>query len=328
MTARRFETVLVTGAAGFVGRHLLRHLCRAEDGPGRVVAWDLRVPDDSDAARVADWRRVDFADAGQAAQALDEAAPNAVLHLAGLARSDDLQAYFRANVTACRNLLAWAAEQADPPRVLVVGSAAQYGITRGGEEVMAESRPLASRSPYGVTKTMQERWALLAGEATGVPVVAVRPFNIMGPGQPPTLVPGAFLHQVRDVLAGRQEAVRVGNVETCRDFTDVRDVVAALWSLVAAEAPAEGAVYNIASGEAVRIGDMLQFCLDLAGTEVAVKVDKRRLRAHDVSVIVGDASRLRKAVGWRPHIPWRTSLEDAWADLRAAAVSGDRPEGR
>ncbi len=327
MTARRFKTVVVTGAAGFVGRHLLRHLREAENGPDRIVAWDLREPDERGAAPEAEWRRVDLADAGQVARALDEDGPDAVLHLAGVARADDLQTYFRANVAGCRNLLAAAADWSEPPRVLVVGTAAQYGITSGDNEVVEESRPLLARTPYGVTKIMQEQWALLVHEAGDVPVVAVRPFNIMGPGQPPSLVPAAFLHQVLDVLDGRQEAVRVGNVETCRDFTDVRDAAAALWLLVSADEAVLGTVYNVASGEAIRIREMLEASLDLAGQEIPVRTDPSRFKTVDVPSIVGDAGRLAAATGWRPTIPWRQSLADTWAALRATTALPERLEG-
>ena len=315
MTPSLGSTILVTGAAGFVGGHLVRHLLALDAAPARLVALDLaRGPD----LPGLEWVVCDLADPAAVRDAVAQAAPDAIVHLAAVTHGDDLAVYFAANVVAGQNVLAAAAGLPRPPRVLVVGSAAQYGITSGEYEVVEEDRPLLARTPYGVSKILQERWALLWAEARGLPVVCVRPFNITGPGQPPSLVPAAFLEQLADVLDGRADAVRVGNTESCRDFTDVRDVVAAMAALLAASEEVQGRVFNIASGEAVRIGDILQECIRLGGGDVRVEVNPARIRRHDVPVIVGDASRLRAATGWAPEVSWRRSLEDTWHAIREA----------
>lgn len=310
------NTVLVTGGSGFVGGHLLRMLAGLDDPPGRVVVMDVRPPADSAVEFVA----CDLTDAEPVGAAVERIRPDGIVHLAGIARGADLGAFLRANVLACDHLLAASSRLDPPPRVLVVGTAAQYGIVSGGHEVVAESRPLLGRTPYGLSKTMQERWALLRGREQGVPVVCVRPFNIMGPGQPDSLVPAAFLRQVADVRAGRAEFVEVGNLDTSRDFLDVRDVCAAMWALMTAEeSRVAGSVFNIASGEPLAVREVLEFCVALGGG-AEVRQDPRRLKASDVPVIVGDASHLRACTGWRPRFGWRESVESMWRDLSGAAA--------
>ncbi|MGB2821704.1 MAG: NAD-dependent epimerase/dehydratase family protein [Phycisphaerae bacterium] len=324
MSGAAYQRLLVTGAAGFLGGHLLGRLRHDPDRPRRVVALDLRA-DGPDSLQGAEWTTCDLTDAQQVRQRLAELAPDGVIHLAGLTGGNDLGAYFRINVLACEHLLSAAAELARPPRVLIVGSAAQYGVTTGTREVIEETRPLSGSTPYGVSKILQERWALARGLACRLPVVCVRPFNIIGPGQSERLVPAAFLRQVSDVAAGRSEQVLVGNLTTARDFTDVRDVVAAMWALMRAGEDADGRAFNIASGSPVKIRDLLDGCIALSGKDIPVRQDPARLKAMDVPTIVGDATRLRELTGWRPAISWRESLADMWEAMDRA--SGQRSLG-
>jgi GDP-4-dehydro-6-deoxy-D-mannose reductase len=315
VTLSYLKRVLVTGAAGFVGSHLVRHLLNRPEPPESIIALDLR-PGKSD-PRVC-WVKADLADTPQVHRTLVDYEPSAVAHLAAAPPRTDLKTCFEVNVRACSNLLAAVAARPRPPRMLIVGSAAQYGIDPGGCEVVDESHPLNVTTPYGLSKTLQESWAMLYARDGGVPVIAVRPFNILGPGQPSGLVPAAFLHQVAEVAAGRAAEVRVGNTSTLRDFTDVRDVAAAMALLLAADEKVDGEVFNIASGEAVGIREMLVECIRLAGRDIPVREDLARLRPGDVPSITGDAGKLRKATGWQPRIPWRRSLADMWDALSPA----------
>jgi len=315
MTSSAYDTVLVTGAAGFVGAHLLAHLAQVAAPPHRVVAVDVR-PGRAAGAR---WRECDLAQMDPTRALLQAVQPEAVVHLASVTQGDDVGAYFAANVQAAATLLEAASSLPTPPRVLMVGSAAQYGITSGEHEVVDEARPTAGTTPYAVSKNLQEQWALLYHRLGRVPVVCVRPFNLMGPGQPPTLVPAAFLEQVADVVDGKAESVRVGNTATRRDFLDVRDAVAAMWAVLRAGEEALGQVFNIASGRAVLVQDMLEACMALAGREIPVQRNPARFRPVDVQTIIGDPSKLRECTGWRPRIPWRQSLDAMWHTLREGA---------
>jgi len=319
MMRGRYSAVMVSGGAGFIGRHLLDLLSQAENRPDRVVVLDVRRPEGWEG----DWTECDLTDPHQVGPAVAQVCPDVIVHLAGIAAGGDLDAFLSVNVLACNHLLSSASKLPRPPRMLVMGSAAQYGITTGGQEVVDESRPLLGQTPYGVSKTFQERWALLRGREESVPVVCVRPFNIMGPGQPDRLVPATFLRQVADVKAGRSSEVVVGNLATSRDFLDVRDVCSALWALMTAP-PGEpdGQVFNIASGEPLRIQQLLNACVELGGGGISVRPDPSLLKAGDVPMIVGNAERLRSMTGWRPRIPWRQSLEDMWREQIARAQTG------
>ena len=304
--------VLVTGAGGFVGGHLLRYLRQAGLAPAQVVAMDLKAGDVS----LACWISCDLTCRKSVRAAIADAAPDAIIHLAGITHGQDMDAYFAVNVQAGANVLSAAAAMSKRPRVLMMGSAAQYGITSGDRELVDESRPLLAATPYGISKCMQEQWSLAAGRSTGLEVICARPFNIMGPGQSVNLVPATFLAQLADVLAGRSAAVMTGNTSTERDFLDVRDVVAALWAMVRSDRTA-GGVFNIASGQGVMISDILAQCVALAGRDVPVRQDPRRLKGFDVPSIIGDNRKLLSATDWQPTISWRQSLQDMWNEFGA-----------
>ncbi len=314
MPAASRQRIVVTGAGGFVGGHVLHTILAADDPPEAVWALDLAVPGGPQDDRIR-WLACDVTDPRAVSAAMSEARPDGVIHLVGIARGDDLGAFFRINVAACQNVLSAASGLARPPRVVVIGSAAEYGITTGRDVVVREDRPLLATTTYGLTKVMQEQWALAYAREKHLPVVCVRPFNIIGPGQPTGLVPAAFLRQVADVVAGRSDVVRVGNTATHRDFVDVRDVAAAIWALLQAGSDVDGEVFNIASGQPVKIADILQACIDLSGREIPVEEDPARQKAVDVRSIVGDISRIQAATSWEPNMPWRRSLKEMWRDL-------------
>jgi GDP-4-dehydro-6-deoxy-D-mannose reductase len=305
--------ILITGAGGFVGRHMLAHLAGLASGPEEVLAIDRTIP--RNPAPGANWVPCDLADRAQVAAVVARFRPEAILHLAAVLGGNDLQACFTANVLAAEQVLGASSSLSPMPRVVLVGSAAQYGSAGPGVTVVDESHPLNGETPYGVSKTMQERWALLYGTTRSLPVICTRPFNLLGPGQSTSLVPGAFMSQVQDVLQGGAAAVRVGNLSSRRDFVDVRDVVAAFWALLTTGAEACGKVFNISSGEATGIQELLDACLDLGGGGIPVERSADRMKAVDVSSMVGDASRLRAQTGWRATIPWRQSLADMWRHL-------------
>ena len=298
-----------------MGRHALRFLAGLPGGPRQVLALDRTVPLEPPSGTA--WATCELADRRKVAAILAEFRPDAVLHLAAVLGGDDLAACFSANVQVAEILLSEAARLPEMPRILFVGSAAQYGSTGPGTVVVGEEHPLRGETPYGLSKTLQERWALLYWTARRLPVICTRPFNLIGPGQATTLVPGAFLVQVRQVLQGRIPHVQVGNLSSHRDFVDVRDLVRAFWSLLASGPQAFGQVFNIASGVATSIQDLLDACVELGGGRIPVRQSEDRMKAVDVSTMIGDAARLHALTGWRSEIPWRQSLAEMWAHLQS-----------
>lgn len=298
--------VLVTGASGFVGRRLLPRLRRAGHD---VLGTD---------------RETDVTRTEALAAAMARRPPQAVIHLAALssvARSmREPDACYRINYLGTRALLEAVADTAPAARVLLVGSADAYAATEPADAPLDESTPLRPRSPYARTKAAGELLGRLA-RANGLDVVCVRAFNHTGPGQSDAFVVPAFARQIAAIASGRAEPVlRVGNLDSIRDFLHVDDVVEAYVRLLDPRVPA--AVYHVASASGVSIGQLLEGLLRLAGVEARIEVDPARFRPTDW--LVGDATRLRRATGWRPRVALDVLLEDVYADWREREAS-ERP---
>jgi GDP-4-dehydro-6-deoxy-D-mannose reductase len=282
--------VLVTGAEGFVGRHLVPRL---RDDGHEVFATD---------------RDLDVTDAAVVAKRVAELDPDAIVHLAALSsvaaswREPELT--FRVNFLGSRSVLQ-AAAATTGVRVLWIGSADEYGSATPGSPAFTEASPLRPGSPYARCKAAADVLGATYADA-GLDLVRIRPFNHAGPGQSPDFVLASFAKQVAEIEGGRREPVlRVGNLDSVRDFLDIEDVIEAYARLIDRSVPA--GVYNVASGIGARIGDHLETLIALASTKPEVEVDPERLRPADFSV--GDATRLRQATGWQPTIPMADTLE-------------------
>jgi GDP-4-dehydro-6-deoxy-D-mannose reductase len=312
---------LVTGAAGFAGSHLLDRL--ADQGP--IVAWCRpggRCPDDS---RHLDWHAVDLLDSEAVRVAFETIAPGRVYHLAGAAHVDvswsSVVPHLRTNVMGTHHLLEAVRASQRPCRVLVVSSGQIY---QRSDDPIDEDTPLVPANPYGVSKLAQDRLAQLAARDDRLDVVIARPFNHAGPRQSPAFAVASFARQIARIEAGLEAAaLRVGNLDARRDLTDVRDVVDA-YVRIMEQAPS-GQVYNICSGRAWRIGDLLDELLHLSAAQVKIEVDATRLRPNDLSVVQGDATRLRTGLGWSPRIPVEDTLADTLNWWREEITSSNRP---
>jgi GDP-4-dehydro-6-deoxy-D-mannose reductase len=290
--------VLVTGGAGFVGRHL---------GPRLVAGGCEAIGRDQE---------VDITDPAALEREVERVAPDAIVHLAAqasvAASSRDETATFHVNYLGARNLLEAAARRAPRARVLIVSSGDVYGASEPSGPPFDELAPLRPRSVYARTKACAD---LLAGEYAqrGLDVVRVRPFAHTGPGQSDAFVVPSFAQQAVAIAEGRREPrLVVGNLESVRDFLDVEDVVDAYARLLDSAVPA--GVYNLASGIGRRIAEVLDGLLACADTSPSIEVDPARYRPAECSV--GDAARLRAATGWAPRVPFTRTLERVIGDWR------------
>jgi GDP-4-dehydro-6-deoxy-D-mannose reductase len=312
------EGTIVTGAAGFAGSHLLDRL--ADDAP--VVGWTRPGGREPDEARAIDWRAVDLLDREAVGEAFDASAPSRLYHLAGAAHVgaswQTVVPHLRTNALGTHHVLDAVRRSGLRCRVLVVSSAQIY---QSGDDVIAEDAPLVPPSPYGLSKLAQDQLALRAAAEDGMDVVVARPFNHIGPRQDAGFAIASFARQIARIEARLDPPVlRVGNLDARRDVSDVRDVVDAYHRLMASGRP--GRPYNICSGRAWRIGDLLEELVLMADARIDVQVDEARFRPNDVPVVQGDASRIRAELGWTPRIPVERTLRDTLDWWRAEVRAG------
>jgi GDP-4-dehydro-6-deoxy-D-mannose reductase len=311
--------LLVTGAGGFVGGHLIGYL-RSEQ-PG-VEVFGVVLPHGSVTWGTGAGMSVleaDLDDPVAAAGVVETVRPDRIVHLAGQSSVQqswlDPGGTLRTNVMGIVHVLDAAREQGLRPDVLVVGSAEEYGKVSQEEIPIRETAPLRPASPYAVSKVAQAALALLYGRAGGMRIVLTRTFHHTGPGRGEAFAESSFARQIAEIEAGLRAAVlRVGNLEAVRDYADVRDVVRAYWLLLERGEP--GDVYNVCTGRGRRIRELLDALLVRTEARVEVLVDPERLRPSDVPAQVGDPSRLRAATGWEPSIPLEQTLLDLLEDWR------------
>jgi GDP-4-dehydro-6-deoxy-D-mannose reductase len=297
--------ILVTGAAGFAGSHLVDRL--TGDGAD-LVAWHR--PGGAPARTVprTRWEAVDLLDADAVALAIARLRPSAVYHCAGAAhvgRSwDSSESTFATNVRGTHHLLQALERAGADSRVLIPSSALVYA---NANEALTEEHPLLPGSPYALSKLAQE----MLGRRTNGPlgVTIARSFNHVGPRQDPQFVASGFARRIADIEKGRWDPeISVGNLDACRDLTDVRDTVRAYTLILERGTP--GRPYNVCSGRAITMRQLLDLLLARARVPVTVKVDPARYRPNDTPLLLGDPSRLHADLGWTAEIPLEQTLDD------------------
>jgi GDP-4-dehydro-6-deoxy-D-mannose reductase len=309
--------VLITGAAGFVSRHLAAHLF-AEGGHD---IWGLargrHHPDGLDPRLrllVVDLQRRDDVD-----EAVRESRPDAVYHLASQASvarslSDPLDTILN-NVVGQVNLLEACVKHAPDARILVVGSNEEYGLTEPHELPIRETNELRPVSPYAVSKVTQDLLGHQYFATHDLQVVRVRPFTHTGPGQASLFVTPSFASQLAEMELGRRERrMQVGFLRGERDFTDVRDVVRGYRLLI--ERGTAGDIYNLGSGVPRSVRSILDGLLELTTVRPIVEVDPSMIRPREMPVMYADCSKIRAATGWKPEIPFEQTLRDVLEDWR------------
>jgi len=298
------NVVLVTGAGGFAGSHLVEHLRaspkqrKGEGGSSsdRVVAWTRQI--------------VDLLDRDRVRAAIRELRPAQVYHCAGVPHVAeswrDTAQPLEGNVLATEHLFDALRSEGIRCRVLVPGSATVYAPS---SEPISETDPIAPASPYAISKLAQEQLALRAIQEDGLDVVLTRSFNHTGPRQTPAFVAPSMARQIALIERGQLEPViKVGNLDAQRDVTDVRDVVRAYAALM--QSGKTGVVYNVASGVARSIRSILEALVSRSQKPVRIEVDHTRMRPNDVPVVVGNHSRLTESTEWHPQVSFDQMLDD------------------
>ena len=294
--------VLITGAAGFVGGHLTTHLEACGD---EVIGVDR------------EHGGVDITDAAAVTELIAQVQPTAIYHLAGWADvggswKAPVQA-FRVNAEGTLNVLSAAAE-AGVERVLAVSSADVYGKVDPAELPLTEESPLRPASPYAVSKVAADYLGLQAWLGNGLPVLRVRAFNHLGPGQTDAFVAPALASRIARAERDGGDVLPIGDLSARRDFTDVRDVVRAYRLLMEHGEPGE--VYNVCSGVDLAVQDLADQLLGQARIPLRFETDPDLLRPVEVPVLRGSYDRLHQATGWKPEISIEQTLTDLLEDWR------------
>ncbi|MEZ5320806.1 MAG: GDP-mannose 4,6-dehydratase [Microthrixaceae bacterium] len=299
---------LVTGSGGFVGPHLTAHL-RDE---GDEVLTPTHAGCD-----------VDIRDLDALVAAFDRAEAEVVYHLAGASDVGgswkDPSTTFRVNAEGTLNVLT-AARRTGVRRVLTVGSADVYGKVGLDELPITEASELRPTSPYAASKVAADYVAVQAGLGYDQDVIRVRAFNHLGPGQRPSFVAPAIATRIAANERDGSDVVPIGNLSSRRDFTDVRDVVAA-YRLLMLRGEA-GAVYNVCSGVDVSVQELADRLISMATRPMRLEVDPSLFRPVDIPVLRGDRTKVSSATGWAPTVPLDRTLSDLLAACRNQVADG------
>lgn len=305
------QKVIVTGANGFVGQHLVKELSEHDlsvMGVGGPQGATGKLP------FVAEYVVMDLTDK-DAVNKLDFSGVDGVIHLAGLAAVgpsfDDPDTYTATNVGIQANIFEAALSQNAKPRFLIISSGTVYDST--APLPLDESAPTAPGSPYAASKLGQEQAARDYG-SRGLDCIIARPFNHIGPGQNPGFIVPDIARQIIAFEKGETKELLVGNLDAQRDYTDVRDIVRAYRLLL--EKGATGETYNICSGQPVSGHDIVAGLLAAAGIDIPIQTDPAKARPSDSPVFYGDNRKLAAATSWQPKIPLETTLTDVITDWR------------
>jgi GDP-4-dehydro-6-deoxy-D-mannose reductase len=309
--------ILVTGAAGFAGSHVVEALGGSED----VVGWTHHAPPPQEIARLARWQRVDLLNPSEVREAIARLKPSAVIHCAGapnVAHSwRDTVTPLSANVLATHHLFDALSRTGTACRVVVTGSGTVYAASTAA---LTEESPIAPSNPYAVSKLVQEQLAFRAAHEDGVDVIVTRSFNHTGPRQSAAFAAPNMARQIALIEAGLAEPViRTGNLDAQRDITDVRDMARAYIALLRRGAPST--LYNVSSGTTRVMRSVLDALVARARVQVRVETDPALMRPNDTPIVLGDPTRLREATGWRPEVSFDRTLDDLlnyWRSITTA----------
>lgn len=296
--------ILLTGATGFTARHLIARLRRE---PGAFIA-GCDIAPTAPSNTLDAYTQCDIGDAKQVAQLVESTKPDWIFHLAGLFRGAAPEVY-RVNLIGSVNLLEAVKTISPNAALLMVGSAAEYGIWPASEMPLKESHACRPIGAYGLSKYAGTLTALDYA-ASKVKIVVARPFNLIGPGVPPSLVAGAIIQRAKTAVAKGASTITMGNVDSERDFVAIEDAVDGYVKLL--QAAKWGEIFNICSGEPCSIRSLVETVLSFAPRPMTFVEDTTLLRANDNPISIGDASKARSLAGFKAATPLKSALRSAW----------------
>ncbi len=304
--------VLVTGASGFTGRHMVDYLVSLPGVRPEIFGMS-RSPPPGAGTR---WVQADLTDGASVARVVRDVLPDLVIHLAGLNRGS-LRRLLEVNVIGTEQLLDAVLHEAPDARVLVVGSSAEYGYA--GEAPIPENAPLRPVGPYGISKAAEDLLARRYHAVHDLSVAVAVPFNLVGPGLDESFVSSRIISQALEIVRGARSAIDLQGLDSKRDFVDVRDAVAAYWQILTADGFGEhiaGEKLNIGSGTVHSIAEVVDLVQRFLGA--GFEIDLPAVCPPDpVPTQTADISRIRSLVGWSPRVPLEASIRDMIACAQA-----------
>jgi len=307
------QKVLITGITGFVGSHLADYLLSLGVEVYGTIRWRSRTENIEHIKDKLKLFECDMRDASSVRNLIESTEPDKIFHLA--AQSFVPTSWHSPSETLTTNIIGElnifeAIRKCDfNPIIQIAGSSEEYGKILPNQVPVLESVPLLPSSPYGVSKVAQDLLARQYHESYGLETIITRAFNHTGPRRGSPFVCSNFAKQIVEVEKGLKEPIiEVGNLEAKRDFTDVRDMVRAYW--LAVSCCDYGEAYNISSGIAYSIKEVLDILLSFSTVKITAKQDFARMRPSDIPVLIGDSTKFRLKTGWKNEIPFERTLDD------------------
>lgn len=297
---------LITGVNGFVGNYLSKYLIdKGYSVYGTVIEDDITMDN-------VNIKKMNLLNKDEVSETIKSINPDCIFHLAGQSAVglswNEPTLTMNVNINGTINLLDAVRENNINTKVLIIGSSDQYGVIKPEDCPISEEKQLNPTSPYAISKMAQEQIAKLYVNSYKMKLIMVRAFNHIGPMQSKNFVVSDFASKIAEIEKGAEPIIRVGNLEAYRDFTDVRDIVHGYVMLM--ENGEIGQVYNIGSGNAYKINDILDILLSLSNTKIKVEIDPERLRPSDVPIIQCDNSKIKSHVNWETKYNIKNTLKD------------------
>jgi GDP-4-dehydro-6-deoxy-D-mannose reductase len=306
--------VLITGITGFVGSHLAEYLLTMPDVKVHgMLRWRSKTENIEHLKNKIEFVECDLRDATSVEKAIEVCKPDKIFHLAAQSFVPTSwhapQETLTTNIVGQLNIFEACRNLGLNPWIQIACSSEEYGMVKPDETPIKETNPLRPLSPYAVSKVGQDFLGYQYFASYGLKIVRTRGFNHTGPRRGDVFVESTFSKQIAEIEKGKKEPfIDHGNLDAIRDYTDVRDMVRAYW--LATEKCEPGEVYNICTGSAWKIQDMLNYLLSKSKVKVTLRQDPKRMRPSDVQVLIGDNSKFRKATGWEPKYKFEQTLDD------------------
>ncbi|MHC4109603.1 MAG: NAD-dependent epimerase/dehydratase family protein [Planctomycetota bacterium] len=300
------KQALITGVCGFAGRHMCDYLTTVPERP-KIIGIDIL---DTPPSGCDCFYNADLSSSKAVENIIKQTKPDFIIHLAGTF-ANGRQAY-KVNVLSIISLLESALQQVPEAVVVTAGSAAEYGPITPQQLPLDEQMPCTPITSYGLSKHLASQIALYYHRVYKMRTMVVRPFQLIGKGVHTRLAPGAFAQQLEQIISKESKVIRVGNLESYRDFLDIYDAVKAIWILC--QEPAGGQIFNLCSGKPTKMADLLQMMIEQCGVTPEIEVNPVLLQGKsDVPKVYGSCDKLKRHCGWEASTPLKQSIARMFA---------------